>query len=65
MQPHQQRVVDEKKDLDEKISKLRDFQNASPIWKKLPLEQKTLLRSQLGYMVNYSVVLNERINLFS
>lgn len=65
LQPHQQRVVNEKSELDEKISLLEVFINDNPIYKKLDdLEQDRLVR-QLDVMKQYSNILEERIKAFN
>ena len=43
MQPHQQRVVDEKLELDAKVKALSDFIQGSKIWDSLPQEEKDRL----------------------
>lgn len=61
MQPHQQRVIDEKQELDNKIEKLNAFTNSSEIYKGLPVEDQKLLQQQKVHMANYSLVLAQRI----
>ena len=39
MQPHEQRVVDEKTELDDKLAKLNAFIGQSPIFQGLPTEK--------------------------
>lgn len=63
MQPHQQRVVDEKAELDDKITKLAAFINGD-ICKTLEHRNQELLSKQLGYMRNYSETLSLRIERF-
>lgn len=63
LQPHEQRVVDERNELNEKITKLHDFFK-NPIFQKLPEEDKNLLNEQSEIMMNYSDVLLKRINRF-
>jgi hypothetical protein len=62
-EPHQGRVVSEKRELDEKITKLEAF-----LERELPapitLEQLSLLRVQLPAMRVYSWILGERIAAF-
>ena len=62
--PYQQRVIDEKKELDAKIAKLKEFCLTS-IFDDLPSRDKILLTEQEGHMVNYSGVLWQRIIRFS
>ena len=64
MQPHQQRVVDEKKDLDEKLSKLEVFIYESPVFSTLDGNEQYRLRKQSGTMKDYSRILGERIAAF-
>jgi hypothetical protein len=63
LQPHQQRVVTEKKELDEKIDKLSVFIKGD-IYKNLPGAEQMRLNIQLQAMNGYSNVLGERINAF-
>ena len=63
MQPHQQRVVEEKTELDEKIRKLGSFLTTS-MFKDLPGDEQTRLSSQWGIMMSYSRILGERIAAF-
>lgn len=66
MQPHEQRVVTEKQELDEKLSKLKAFCFApgSPVFKGLPPEDRDLLEGQYTVMEKYSMILGERIARF-
>ena len=64
MKDYQQRVVDEKEELDAKIERLREFHD-SDVWKTLDRYQHTLLDSQLWFMCSYSSILGERIADFT
>ena len=64
MQPHQQRVVDEKTELDGKLEKLNAFIDGSDIFAGLPEDERTRLRKQAGFMKGYSDILGERIAAF-
>ena len=64
MQPHQQRVVDEKVEVDEKLDKLSAFIESSPIFVGLPHEERVLLIRQEQAMLEYSNILGERIAAF-
>lgn len=64
MQPHQQRVIDEKADLDAKITRLADFIVFSPTYKSLGSDEKDRLNRQHAAMRTYSGVLRERIEAF-
>lgn len=62
MEPHQQRVVTERDELNEKLAKLTTFiTGPSPIYDGLPDAEKLRLNRQLTYMTEYSNVLDERI----
>ena len=64
MQPHQQRVVDEKTELDDKLTKLMSFIEESPVYAGLPKDEQNRLRMQAIFMRGYSDVLAERIAAF-
>ena len=64
MQPHEERVVKERDDLDEKIGKLCDFVGSSRIYKSLPEPEQSRLQVQLHYMQGYSHILHERVRNF-
>jgi len=63
MQPHQERVVKEKAELDEKLSKLRLF-FTSPTFSTVNVEEQDRLKRQEEAMHTYSEILGERINGF-
>ena len=63
MQPHQQRVVDEKKELDVKLEKLSAFIQG-PIFQTLKSDEQERLTRQIKLMDQYSGVLAERIEAF-
>lgn len=63
LQPHQQRVVDEKTDLDAKMDKLTAFID-TPIFASLAEAEQERLVRQLHHMGNYTAVLGERIAAF-
>lgn len=62
--PHQQRVVDEKAELDEKLAKLSDF-CATPIFARLDANEQSRLHQQGLAMSAYSILLDERITAFA
>lgn len=64
MEAHQQRVVDEKCDLDGKRDKLVIF-IGGPIFIDLTEAEQMRLSRQLAYMDLYSGVLGERISAFT
>ena len=63
LQPHQQRVVAEKDELDERLGKLLAFFQ-SPIYAGLSEAERSRLRAQSFFMVGYSSMLGERIAAF-
>lgn len=64
MQPHQERVVAEKTDLDGKIERLTTFIHGK-IYSNLDGLEQDRLNRQLRYMNDYSNVLGERIAAFT
>lgn len=64
LQPHQQRVVDEKLSLDDKIIKLQAFTDSDRFTSVDPAEQDRLFE-QLHVMRHYSRILGDRIQAFS
>lgn len=62
--PHQQRVVDEKIELDKKRALLDNFIGNNPIYKTLSIEEQFRLSDQYMYMSQYSEVLTKRIGEF-
>lgn len=63
LQPHQQRVVDEKNELSDKLSKLYAFFQG-PIFPTLSEAEQSRLRNQARFMDGYAAVLEERIAAF-
>ena len=63
MQNYQQRVVDEKSALDEKIEKLKAFATTKVFADLLTAEQVRMLRQRVA-MQEYSDILSERIAAF-
>lgn len=63
LQPHQQQVVDEKAELDEKREKLGAFRN-TVLFISLPWQEQERLNTQAHIMTMYSAVLGERISAF-
>lgn len=58
--PHQQRVIDEKTELDERREKLASFYS-TPVFHGLPESEQSLLLTQGVAMRCYSDILGERI----
>lgn len=63
MQPHQQRVVDERTELDEKLAKLKAFIGGE-VFNNLDQAEKERLDQQAAVMAEYSRILGERIAAF-
>lgn len=64
LQPHQQRVVTEKAELDEKLEKLHVF-FGTEIFAGLDDAEMDRLQRQAHHMEDYSAVLGERIAAFA
>lgn len=64
-QPFQQRVIDEKAELDSKLEKLGNFIGTSPHWANVPEAEQERMRRQHEAMVAYSNILGERIAAFT
>ena len=64
MQPHQQRVVDEKSELDTKAKALSEFIGNSPIFETLDPAEQERLKVQNDVMWQYSEILGARIAAF-
>lgn len=62
--PHQQRVIDEQRELDEKLANLGDFIDGSPVFAGLPVSEQMDLKSQRTVMQTYSCILSDRIARF-
>lgn len=65
LEPHQQRVVCEKQELDARIDKLKDFIGNNPIFDSLEKDEQYRLKRQYNHMCDYSDVLGERIEAFT
>ena len=64
LQPHQQRVVVEQKELRQKYNDLMTFLQ-TPIFRGLSEAEQSRLRNQARFMDGYASVLEERIAAFS
>jgi uncharacterized protein len=60
MQQHEERVLTEKSELDEKLKKLETFM-CGEIYAALPREERDLLSTQFHHMSAYSTILTKRI----
>lgn len=65
MLPHQQRVVDEKTELDTKAHALSQFIGLNPTFATLDPAEQERLKVQNDIMWQYSEVLGERIAAFA
>jgi hypothetical protein len=65
MEPHQERVVAEKAELDKKARALSQFIGNSPVFDTLDLAEQGRLREQNDVMWRYSEILGARIAAFS
>ena len=63
--PHQERVINELKDLELKITNLTSFITSSTIYPTLDVKEQTLLSNQKDKMIEYSNILKERILSFA
>jgi hypothetical protein len=63
LQSHQQRVVEEKKELDEKLNKLNIFIHSEAFLMINKMERERL-KVQASIMKDYSDILQQRINAF-
>lgn len=63
IQPHQQRVIDEKAELDGRIAKLAAFVE-SPVFLSVCHDEQERLKDQLDVMRIYSEILAARIRAF-
>ena len=64
MPDYQLRVVEEKKELDEKVERLTKF-TCTELFRNCELEDRMLLVQQLGIMLSYSKILFLRIARFT
>lgn len=62
--PHQQRVLDEKQELDIRITKLDEFIQRNPLFSNLPEAERARMKRQADVMFELSSILGERIANF-
>ena len=62
--PHQKRVIDEKRELDERKEKLEAFFE-TPTFAQLDADEQGRLHAQRGAMAAYARILGERISVFA
>jgi hypothetical protein len=63
--PHQQRVIDEKKELDDKATKLSQFIGTNPLFETIDAEEQERMKEQCEIMWQYSEILGKRITAFT
>jgi len=64
MEPHQQRVIDEQIELNERLTKLSAFIASSPVFESLSVLERQRLKEQEYHMTQYLNVLGRRIAAF-
>ena len=64
MLPHQERVVEEKQELDGKIERLQKFIGGNDIFPALSEDIQGQFHQQLEFMQGYSEILGTRISQF-
>ncbi len=64
MQPYQQRIIQEKEDLDQKIAALAGWLRKDNPPPSVPRDEVGRMINQLSFMEGYSRVLGERIAAF-
>lgn len=64
MEAYQERVVEEKQDLDGKIQRLENFVNSKNFPETVEAGERTRLLHQLNVMLEYSSILSDRIENF-
>ena len=63
--PHQERVINELKELELKITNLTSFITSSIIYPTLDIKEQALLVNQKDKMIEYSNIIKERISSFT
>lgn len=63
--PHQQRVIDEKKELDDKATKLSQFIGTNPVFETIGVDERERMKEQCEIMWQYSEILGKRIAAFT
>ena len=64
MKPHERCAVQEKMELVERLTKLREFIGTSSIFQTLPVDEQERLIEQYCIMWRYSEILGKRIAAF-
>lgn len=65
MKSYQERVLEEKRELDERATALSEFIGLSPIFETLDVAEQERLKEQNDVMWQYSEILGARIAAFS
>ena len=65
MEPWQQRVVDEHREVSDRLIKLTAFISGNEAFARLHAIDQSLLRAQRSAMVDYEAVITQRIARFS
>ena len=65
LNPHQQRVVDEKAEIDKKANALSQFIGLSPIFETIDADEQERMKLQNDVMWQYSEILGARIAAFN
>jgi hypothetical protein len=64
MKDYQKRVIEEKRELDEKAKKLSNFIGYSPLFNDIDSDEQERLKEQCEIMWEYSEILGKRISAF-
>ncbi len=64
LQPYQQRVVDERAELAQKLGALDGFIERAPYFNELPAAERERMRLQRAAMLLYASILTQRIAAF-
>lgn len=64
MLPHQERVIEEKRELDDRAIKLSDFIGNSPLFDDIDPDEQERLKEQNELMWALSEILKQRIESF-
>lgn len=64
MKPHEQRVIDEKNELADRLAKLTTFIASNPLFCSLPYDEQGRMKIQRFIMGEYKAVLEDRIDNF-
>jgi len=65
MKDYQNRIIEEKSELDEKAKKLSDFIGNNPLFDNIAPEEQELMKEQCETMWEYSEILGKRIAGFT